>query len=99
MGKHRKVWSLSEKLEVLNHEKLHGSTRASREFNVSVTSILKWKKAFDRHGESGLEGKQEAPLLSKELKELSRENERLKKLVAEKELTIMIQKEMLKKSR
>lgn len=99
MGKHRRIWSLSEKLEVLNYEKIHGSTRTSREFDISVTSILKWKKAFEKNGESGLTGKQKTASESKELKAMARENARLKKLVAEKELTIMIQKEMLKKSR
>lgn len=98
MGKHRKIWTIEEKLEILHHEKLHGSTKASREYGVSITSILKWKKAYENYGESGLKGKQKTPKESHQLKELLRENTRLKKLVADKELTIMIQKEMLKKS-
>ena len=99
MGKHRKTWSLSEKLEILNYEKLHGISRTCREFDISATSIYKWKKAFENKGESGLVGQQKSSIESKAMKDLARENERLKKLVAEKELTIMIQNDMLKKSR
>ena len=98
MGKHRKRWTSSEKLEVLHYEKLHGSTKASREYGVSVTSILKWKKAYESSGESGLENVRRSTEESRAMKELLRENAMLKKLVANKELTIMIQKEMIKKS-
>ena len=98
MGKHRKTWTSSEKLEVLNYQKLHGSTRASREYGVSVTSILKWRNDYETDGELGLQGKRKSKGESQEFKRIKRENERLKKLVVEKELTILIQNEMLKKS-
>ena len=63
-----------------------------------MTSILKWKKAYESFGESGLENVRKSTEESKAMKELLRENAMLKKLVANKELTIMIQKEMIKKA-
>ena len=101
MSTHRKSWSAAEKLQIINHYKQHGATRTAREFGVSANSIYKWKALYDKEGQSGLEGKRSAKISEQEQenKRLLRENEQLKALVAEKELILRIQKEMLKKSR
>ncbi len=99
MKKHRKRWTVTEKLEVLNHYKLWGAVKTSREYGVSMTSIYKWRDGFEEDGEKGLSGKQKEKSESEELKRLKRENDQLKKIVAEKELRLRIQEEMLKKSR
>jgi len=98
MKKHRKRWSGVEKFEILSHYEQWGAARTSREFGVSVTSIFKWKKAFQEQGQAGLTGKRLNGTDSAELKRLRRENGQLKALVAEKELRLRIQNEMLKKS-
>ncbi len=98
MKKHRKRWNVEEKLEILSYYNEWGAAKASREFEVSTASIFKWKKAFDEEGQAGLENKRLDGSGSIELKRLRRENEQLKKLVAEKELRLRIQEEMLKKS-
>ncbi|MFK8104915.1 MAG: transposase [Saprospiraceae bacterium] len=101
MKKHRKRKSASEKLEVLNYYELHGATKASREFNVSVGSIYKWKEAYEADGikgfSKGAKGKASDSSVE-ENRRLKRENDELKKMVAEKELEIRIKNEMLKKS-
>ena len=98
MKKHRKTWTLAEKLQVLHYEKTHGLTITSREFDVSITSISKWRKTYEEYGEQGLMGKQKTAGETEELRQLRRENAMLKKLLAEKELRISIQTDMLKKS-
>ena len=97
MKKGRKTWSISDKLEVINYSNKESVLKASRQFEVSQTSIYKWIKRYEEEGESGL-----TPIKSQtessELKRMKRENQQLKELVAEKELQIRIQSEMLKKS-
>ena len=96
-NKNRKRWSLSEKLEVLSHYQKEGVTRTSREYGVSGTMIYKWQKAFESEGEEGLSGHKKK---DKELEydKLQRENNELKAIVAEKELQIRIQNEIIKKN-
>lgn len=99
MSKHRKRWSTKEKLEIINYAKLHSVLKATREYNVSSPSIYKWIDTFESKGEAGLNGKKKDNSESLENKRLKRENDELKKIIAEKELRLRIQDAMLKKSR
>ena len=99
MKKHQKRWTVSEKLEIINYSKTNGVTKASREYNVSSGSIYKWRDAYEKEGESGLSKSKGTDSTALENRRLKRENDALKKLVAEKELRLRIQEEMLKKSR
>ncbi|MBU1822190.1 MAG: helix-turn-helix domain-containing protein [Bacteroidetes bacterium] len=97
MNKHQKTWSLAEKLEAVRLLKAEGVSKASRQSGVSSTTLYKWESRFDQHGEQGLiqnQNHQKDP----ELEKLKRENHALKMLVAEKELVIRVQSELLKKS-
>lgn len=98
MSKHRKRWTATEKLEVINYFEKWGPTKTTREYNVSAASIYKWKAAHDQKGKEGLSKKPKKSPEAAEVKRLSRENDELKKIVAEKELRLRIQSEMLKKS-
>jgi len=98
MSKHRQKKSSSEKLEIIHYSKKNSVLAAAREFGVSATIIYKWKELYDTEGESGLSGTSTADHLKQELKRIQRENDALKKIVAEKELRLRIQEEMLKKS-
>lgn len=95
MKKHRRTWSLSEKMEILEYCNRNGVTKATREFDVAQSIIYRWKAKYDRDGEAGLKGVTKTE--TDELRKLRRENDELKKIVAEKELRLRIQAEMLKK--
>jgi len=101
MSKHRKSWTLSQKLEIIHYYKQHGMAKTKQEFAISSTSIYKWTEQYESEGEAGLSGSKSIKSSSQllELKRLRRENDQLKKLVAEKELILRIKEEMLKKSR
>lgn len=99
MSKHRKSWSTSKKLEILNYAKKHGVAKAVREFDVSNASIYNWQARYDKDGEAGLDRLSKANPESEELRQLRRENQQLKELVAEKELLLRIKEELLKKSK
>lgn len=98
MSTHRKKWSPTFKLEVIEYYKQNGISKASRQFNVSAVSIYNWEKQFETGGVEGLSDKQKQKT-DTELLSLRRENERLKRIVADKELTISIQNDLLKKSK
>ena len=97
MNKHQRTWSLAEKLEAIRLLKTEGVSKASRQTGVSSTTLYKWESRFNQQGEQGLIQKQGSPKDS-ELEKLKRENQALKMLVAEKELVIRVQNELLKKS-
>ncbi len=100
MSKHRKSWSQQEKLAIVEYNKEYGSARTSRKFSVSQVSIGKWNKLYLEYGLDGLSGnKSKEPQIDHDRLRLERENRELKAIVAEKELQIRIQAEMLKKSR
>jgi transposase-like protein len=98
MSTHRKTWSKSEKLAVIHMASTEGVAKACRHYNVSQTSFYKWKAKLESVGESALETRG-GDQLSKQNAQLLYENRMLKQIIAEKELKLMIQDELLKKSR
>ncbi|MEO5583283.1 MAG: transposase [Saprospiraceae bacterium] len=96
-NKIRKRWSFKEKVEILSSYQREGITRTIRQYGVSGTMIYKWQKAFEADGEEGLTN---AKQRSKDIRlaQLERENQELKSIVAEKELQLRIQEEVIKKN-
>ena len=74
-------------LRTLDIERAKGSTleQASRKIGVTAMTLLRWKKEF-----GGLDVSQ-----AKKLKDLEKENARLKKLLAEAELDKSVLKEVV----
>lgn len=97
MSKHRRNWSVDEKEKIVLFSVEHGISEASREFGVSTVSIYKWKEKFDQLGKDGL-NPGATTSLERELRELRRENQALKRIVADKELAIQVKDSLLKKS-
>jgi len=96
MGK-RRYWTAEEKLRAILYVQSSNSVvQACRELGIDPSMYYKWKKAYEEKGEEGLK-----PKYSKtdpELERLRKENERLKKLLAEKELELEIAREFIKKT-
>lgn len=74
------------------------TTKASRDFNVSIGSLYDWNNIYDSQGIEGLSSSRKEDTATVENRRLKRENDELKKLVAEKELELKIKNDMLKKS-
>jgi putative transposase len=99
MSKQKRHWKVQEKLEILEYYKQNGLGRTVRKYQVSQTTLYKWRDKFEAEGPSGLESKgKKIDQRDPELLRLERENKELKAIVAEKELQLRIQAEMLKKS-
>lgn len=100
MSKTKRHWQASEKLEILEYYKQNGLNRTIREYGLSQTTLYKWRDKYESQGVAGLENKRKSQAhKDPELLRLEGENKALKAIVADKELQLRIQAEMLKKSR
>jgi len=91
-----KKWSLEEKLEILTSSEELGAVEACRKYSVSTATFYNWKKKFDSQGEDGLKVTYDSR--SKELKQSEEENRILRKLLANRDIELEVQRELLKKS-
>lgn len=100
MKRERKRWTAVEKMTVLNFYNQNGIVRTVREFGLSSNQVYKWRDAYEQFGAEGLKGRGGKSVDEKDLalKRLLKENQELKTIIAEKELHIRIQQEMLKKT-
>ena len=97
MIKKRRKWTASQKLEVVQDADLLGVSEASRKHLVSSTMIYRWRRNYESKGPNGLERTKTKDDVEK--KQLEREVERLRQVVADQALTIRIKDELLKKTR
>ena len=96
MSSVKRTWSIEEKIAILKDIKKTGVVEGCRKRGIYATTYYDWKKKYEEKGADGLVphyGRKEAS----EVKKIQKENERLKKLLAEKELELSIQGELLKK--
>ena len=95
MGKNR-TWSQEAKLAILEEAERNGIAQTGRKHGVAASQIHEWKKKRDLYGDASLSGyqRQEDP----ELQQLRAENQALKELLAEKELTLRIKDSLLNRT-
>jgi len=96
MNNIRRTWSIEEKIAILKDIQKTGVVEGCRKHGIYSTTYYDWKKKYEEKGADGLiprYGRKEAG----ELRRVQRENERLKKLLAEKELELSMKTELLKK--
>ena len=91
-----KKFTKQEKMSILKEAKLKGVMLTLSKYDLYPATYYYWKKKFAALGEQGLDHKK-AKDLDKEVKRLERENERLKRIIGEKELESALKDEMLKK--
>lgn len=88
--------SVQEKQRILEESKTLGLVETARKYEISYQALKNWQ---DIYAISGLEGlRVGAGKVSPELKRLQLENQRLKEIVADKELELKIKNELLKKT-
>jgi len=98
MRKHRKRWSLSEKLEIIGNHPKQSVPELSLEYGVSAQSIYTWLDQYEKDGESGLTKQANKSAETARIKQLERELKEYKQLLAESEMRNRIKAELLKKS-
>lgn len=91
-----KKFSKEEKLAILSEAKTLGVQATLTKYELYPATFYYWKKKLNFHGEEGLNHAKHRNYES-EIKILSKENEVLKTLLAEKELESRMKDELLKK--
>ena len=92
----RRRWQPEEKLAVIKEIQEKGSVvETYRMYSVDPTMYYKWKESYDTFGIDGL--RSYARRMEPGVRKLMKENSRLKKLLAEKELANEMLSEALKK--
>jgi putative transposase len=86
-----------EKIVIIEESKIHGSLITARKHGVGYSTLMRWKQEYELGGEKSL--KSTSSLSDQEVKKMLLENKRLKELVADKELQIKIQLELIKKNK
>ena len=95
MSKRRK-FTKEEKLKIIKEASQNGVVLTLEKYGLYAATFYNWKKKFESMGEEGLtHGMTKAHL--KEIRRLEKENNLLKKLLAEKELEGHLKDEALKK--
>ena len=94
--KTKRKFTKEEKLQVLKEAEQNGVKETLEKHGVYPATYYSWKKKYDQMGEKGFRHGM-TPEHLKEIKRLEKENEVLKKLLAEKELEGHLKTEMLKK--
>ena len=93
----RRYWKAEEKLAIINEIREKGQVLDTcRKYSVDPTMFYRWKEAFDTFGMEGLRSRTG---MEPGIRKLKKENERLRKIVADKELEVAMLQEAFKKTR
>jgi putative transposase len=96
MSMERRTFTKDEKLAILKEAGIHGVKATLDKHGIYPTTYYDWKKKYDTMGEEGFQHGM-TPAQLKKIRRLEKENEMLKKLLAEKELEGRLKDEALKK--
>lgn len=91
-----KKFTKEEKLSILEEASQNGVKATLDKYDLYPATYYYWKRKFATNGEQGLNHSRHKDLL-KENRRLEKENERLKILLAEKELEGALKDDMIKK--
>jgi len=95
MGKRTRK-TAQEKQRIVEESRTLGLIETSRKHDISYQALKNWQDAYAISGLEGLSSGGQK--ISPELKRLQLENQRLKQIVADKELELMVKNELLKKT-
>ena len=94
--KKKRVFSVEEKMQIIREAEEYGTTETCRKYEVANSLYYRWKGQFNARGIEGLQGQYHR--VDPEVRELEKENERLKKIVARQALELEVKGELLKKT-
>ena len=94
--KKKRVFSAEQKMEVLREAEQNGMVATCRKYDIAQSLYYRWKRQFDQKGIDGLQGQYYR--VDPHVKELEKENERLKKIIAKQALELEVKSELLKKT-
>lgn len=94
--KEKRTFSKQEKLSILREAAENGVKPTLEKHGIYAATYYSWRKKLNEMGEQGLDHGM-TPAHLKRIRELEKENAKLKEIVAEKELEGRMKDELLKK--
>jgi len=94
--KKQRTWTAQQKLSIINEAEQNGVTATIRKHEIYSNTFYGWKEKYELEGIKGLESNRQR--IDPEVKKLRLENQRLKQILAEKELELSIKADLLKKT-
>ena len=92
----KRKFSKEEKIKILEEAQNYGVTLTLDKYGLYPATYYSWKKKYETMGESGFRHGM-TPEHLKEIRRLEKENDLLKKILAEKEVESRLKDELLKK--
>jgi putative transposase len=92
----KRTFTQAEKLKILREAGENGVKPTLEKHGIYPVTFYGWRKKFQEMGEEGLRHGA-TPAQIKRIRELEKENQKLKEIVAEKELEGRLKDELLKK--
>lgn len=101
--KNRRYHPPEKKLRVVKESQETGNTSlVARRYELSSSMVNRWVREYNKYGEAAFngkpKGKAQATSSNAENQKLTEENERLKKILGEKDLEIAILRDLVKKT-
>ena len=94
----RRHWKAEEKLALISEIRDKGHVvEACRKYGADPTMFYRWKESYETFGMEGLRSRSRS--IEPGIRRLKKENERLKKIIAEKELEVTLLQDAYKKTR
>lgn len=97
MAKQQKTRTAEEKERIIQEIQKIGVVAGCRKYNIYASMYYDWLERYEASGIKGLEDRRKAPTPDTLVKKYEKEIRLLKELVAEKDLTIRLQDELIKK--
>lgn len=97
MSRNKRKFTQSDRLEILREAEQNGIEETLRKRNISRSLYYLWKRKFDQTGVEGL--KENYYRVDPAIKQLEKENERLRKIIAKQALELEVKEELLKKTK
>ena len=83
-------------MDILREAEQNGMLSTCRKYEIAQSLFYRWKGRFDKMGIDGLQGQYYR--VDPAVRELEKENERLKKIIARQALELEVKTELLKKT-
>jgi len=92
----KRIFSAEQKMQILREAEENGMLATCRKYEIAQSLYYRWKSQFDRMGIDGLQGQYYR--VDPKVRELEKENERLRKIIARQALELEVKTELLKKT-
>jgi transposase-like protein len=97
MSAKRRIWSTEEKMEIIREVEKNGLTETLRKHNVAPPVFYRWRQIYSQKYDNQDVPYENQQRIDAQVKQLQKENERLKNIIIKQALEIEVKDEILRK--